>query len=93
MEALWEQHCACIREVIRSSGIDPAQVAGMAVCGHGKGLYCWGKDNAPACHGIASTDLRARAYPKRWKESGVHAALFPQLCQDLIPSRPPSWPG
>lgn len=87
MEDLWEQNCACIRAVLQESGIPPAQIAGVAVCGHGKGLYPWGKNNAPARRAMVSTDLRARAYPKRWKENGVHAALFPQLCQELIPGQ------
>ena len=85
MEDLWLQNCACIRSVLDSSGISPAQIQAMAVCGHGKGLYLWGQDGSPVCHGIASTDLRARAYPEAWKREGIHQQLFPQLCQDLIP--------
>lgn len=85
MEDLWLQNCACVRSVLEKSGIDSRQVAGVAVCGHGKGLYLWGVQNAPIRPAIASTDLRARAYPARWKQQGIHQRLYPQLCQDLIP--------
>ena len=85
MEDIWLQNCACIRSVLQSSGISPHEIAGVAVCGHGKGLYPWGLDGRPARRAIASTDLRARAYPLRWNRSGVHQRLFPQLCQELIP--------
>lgn len=87
MEILWTQNCACIRDVLRDSGIAPARIVGVAVCGHGKGLYPWGRHGGPAGHAIASTDLRARAYPRRWRDSGLHAALYPQLCQELLPGQ------
>lgn len=85
MEDLWLRNCACIRSVLQESGISSRQVAGLAVCGHGKGLYLWGRNGAPAYPAIASTDRRARAYPARWKAAGIHQRLFPQLCQELIP--------
>ena len=84
-EDLWLQNCACVRLVLEKSGVPSRQVAGVAVCGHGKGLYLWGTQNAPARPAIASTDLRARVYPARWKQQGIHQRLYPQLCQDLIP--------
>lgn len=85
MEDVWLCNCTCIRTVLKKSGVSPQAVAGVAVCGHGKGLYLWGQDNSPAYPAIASTDLRARVWPKRWKDSGVHTQLYPQLCQELIP--------
>jgi L-xylulokinase len=38
MDELWEQNCACVRQVLSDSGINPGAVAAVAVCGHGKGL-------------------------------------------------------
>lgn len=87
MEALYEANCACIREVVEKSGVAAECIAALAVGGHGKGLYAWGKDGHPACNGIISTDNRAWQYPERWKESGVFQQLYPQLCQQLIPSQ------
>lgn len=88
MEEVWQKNCACIRQALKDSGVSPQEVAALAVCGHGKGLYLWGKDGAPAYPGIASTDNRAWAYPPRWRESGVFDWLYPQLCQQLLACQP-----
>lgn len=88
MEEVWQKNCACIRQVLKDSGVAPQDVAALAVCGHGKGLYLWGKNGAPAYPGIASTDNRAWAYPGRWKESGVFEKLYPQLCQQQLACQP-----
>ena len=85
MEDLWQYNYVCIREVLEKSRILPEDIAGIAVCGHGKGLYLWGKDGKPAYNGIVSTDNRAWRYPEKWKAEGTAEALYPQLCQQLIP--------
>jgi L-xylulokinase len=90
MEDLWAQNCACIRQVLAGSGADPGAVAGVAVCGHGKGLYPWGKDGKPAYNGIISTDNRAWQYPEKWKQDGTFGALYPRLCQQIMPCQPVS---
>jgi L-xylulokinase len=84
MEELWKTNCECIRSAVEKSGIEPRRIVGAAVCGHGKGLYPWGKDGTPACNGIISTDGRAWEYPLRWKETGVTQALYPKLCQNIM---------
>lgn len=56
MEEMWEANCLVIREALKKSGAAPADIRCVAVCGHGKGLYLWGKDGRPAYHGIISTD-------------------------------------
>lgn len=88
MEEVWACNCACIRQVLEQSGVPAESVAALAVCGHGKGLYAWGRDGRPACPGIASTDNRAWAYPPRWRESGVFDALYPRLCQQQLACQP-----
>jgi L-xylulokinase len=94
MEELWEQNCACIREVLSKGrtgfGIDPRAVAGLGVCGHGKGLYPWGKSGKPAYRGIISTDNRAWQYPKQWKATGTFDSLYPRLCQQIMACQPVS---
>lgn len=84
MEELWLTNCECVRLALEQSGIDPADVIGLAVCGHGKGLYPWGKDGKPAYNGIISTDGRAWKYPEKWYQSGVHAKLHDRLCQEFM---------
>jgi len=87
MNDLWKSNIECIREVLKKSGVNPGDIVGMAVTGHGKGLYAWGKDDRPACNGIVSTDNRAWQYPEKWKRDGTAARRYPQLCQQLIPSQ------
>ncbi len=84
MEELWQANCSCVRRAVEHAGINGRDVAGLAACGHGKGLYAWGKDGKPACNGIISTDGRAWKYPKKWVESGIHRQLHPQLCQEFM---------
>lgn len=87
MELLWECNCDCIREVLEKSGVSSNDIIGAAVCGHGKGLYPWGRDGKPAYNGIVSTDNRAWQYPEKWRADGTAQSLYPQLCQQLIPSQ------
>ena len=84
MEALWQVNCACIKEVLEKTGISPVDVVGLAVAGHGKGLYAWGKDGKPAYPGIVSTDNRAWRYPQKWKENGIFKSQYPKLCQQVL---------
>jgi len=84
MEELWLANCECVKKALEKAGVDGEDVLGIAVCGHGKGLYPWGKDNKPAYNGIISTDNRAWKYPKKWYESGVHAGLHDQICQEFM---------
>jgi L-xylulokinase len=90
MEELWEQNCACIRQVLSDSGTAPEAVIGIGVCGHGKGLYPWGKNGKPAYNGIISTDNRAWQYPEKWKQEGTFEKLYPRLCQQIMACQPVS---
>jgi L-xylulokinase len=84
METLWEQNCACIRQALADTGTRPEAIAGVAVCGHGKGLYPWGKDGKPAYSGIISTDNRAWKFPEKWRTEGAHAQFYDRLCQQFM---------
>ena len=63
-------------------------IAGVAICGHGKGLYLWGKDGKPAYPGIVSTDSRAWKIIERWNADGTADAAFPLTCQSVLASQP-----
>lgn len=84
MEKLWRANCSCVKTAVEKSGVSPGDVAGIAVCGHGKGLYGWGRNEEPAYHGISSTDGRAWKYPLKWKEEEVWQEIYPQICQELM---------
>lgn len=84
MEKVWQANYLCVREVIEKTKVSPSEIIGIAVAGHGKGLYAWGKDNKPAYPGIVSTDNRAWKYPEKWKKDGTFEKLYPRLCQQII---------
>lgn len=85
MELLWENNLLCIKMATQKAGIDPADIIGISVCGHGKGLYAWGKDNRPAYRGIVSTDTRAWEYTEKWYQNGVFETVYERICQQLMP--------
>ena len=71
MEELWRANCEVIRETdrnIRRTGVNPTDIIGVSVSGHGKGLYLWGKDQKPAYPGIVSTDSRAWKIIQTWNQ-------------------------
>ena len=88
MDEMWDANCACIRGVIEKSGIDAGDIACVAVCGHGKGLYLWGKDDRPVRYGIISTDNRAWEYPKKWQQDGTEERVFAISCQHIMSCQP-----
>ena len=88
MEEMWQANCSVIRRAIEKAGIAPEEVAGIGICGHGKGLYLWGKDDKPARNGIISTDTRAYAYPVKWAADGTEKKVFELSCQHIMNCQP-----
>ena len=88
MEEMWEANCAVVRGVLEKTGVDPAEIAGIGVSGHGKGLYLWGKDGRPLRNGIISTDNRAWRYVRDWVEDGTEEKAFQRSCQHLMSCQP-----
>ena len=88
MDRMWEMNCEVIRGVLETSGISPEDIAGVAVCGHGKGLYLWGKNGRPVRNGILSMDNRAYAYVRKWQEDGTEDEVFALSCQHIMTCQP-----
>ena len=88
MEEMWEANCGVIHDALEKTGVSPDDIAGVSICGHGKGLYLWGKDGKPARNGIISTDNRAYAYPVKWAADGTEARAFELSCQHVMACQP-----
>lgn len=88
MEEMWQANCRVIRAVLEKTGISPEEIAGVGVCGHGKGLYLWGKDGRPAYRGIPSGDNRATACQMAWERDGTEARAFALSCQHVMACQP-----
>lgn len=90
MEEMWEANCRVLKDVLAKTGISNTEIAGVAVCGHGKGLYLWGKDGKPVRNGIISTDNRAWEYPIKWRQDGTEEKVFRLSCQHILSCQPVS---
>lgn len=88
MEEMWRANCKVIKDVISLSGIDAHDIAAIACCGHGKGLYLWGKNGKPARNGIISTDRRAQEYVDAWIADGTEKKVFAISCQHIMACQP-----
>lgn len=88
MDQMWEDNCAVIRGLLSKNNIDPSDIAGVGLCGHGKGLYLWGKDGHPVRHGIISSDNRAWKYASDWKADGTEDKAFELSCQHIMACQP-----
>jgi len=90
MDEMWQANCQVIRTVVEQSGVNPADIAGVGIAGHGKGLYLWGKDDKPLGYGIISTDNRAWEYPVKWAADGTEKKVFELSCQHILACQPVS---
>jgi len=90
MEELWQANCRVLRRITNDSGVTPEEIKGLAISGHGKGLYLWGKDGKPAMNGIVSTDSRAWEYPGCWEKDGTASKVFSKTYQKILASQPVS---
>jgi L-xylulokinase len=88
MNIMREAVCGAVRRVISRSGIDASEIAAVACCGHGKGLYLWGHDGRPVRNAILSTDNRAYEYSQRWKNDGTEDEVFSRSLQHIMPCQP-----
>ena len=77
MEEMWEANCQVIRRALEKAGVTGEDIACVAVCGHGKGLYLWGKDGRPVRNGIISTDNRAWRFRKNGKRTARRRRYSP----------------
>ena len=90
MEEMWQANCYVLKKLLKETAVDPSQIAGIACCGHGKGLYLWGKDNKPVRNGIISTDNRAWEYPIQWEKDGTASRVFERSLQKILACQPVS---
>lgn len=90
MDEMWRANCKVLRDLLLKTKVNTADIAGVACCGHGKGVYLWGKDNKPVCNGIISTDNRAYEYPVKWEKNGTASKVFSLSFQKILACQPVS---
>lgn len=87
MEQLWRINVQVIKTLIQESGVNAADIKAVACCGHGKGIYLWGRGK-PVYRGILSSDIRALSYAEQWKRDGTAKLLFKKTKQQILPCHP-----
>lgn len=90
MPSLWQSACEVLREVLASSGVPAAEVAGVGISSHGKGLYLLDRQQRPLGLGILSSDQRAVEVVRRWEAAGIPAKLYPTTLGGLWTGHPVS---
>ena len=90
MDELWAANAKTIRGVLEQSAIDPKDIVGVAVSGHGCGAYFVDENGRPAANGIISTDTRAKDYVERWNADGTYETLLPMTMQIIWAGQTPS---
>jgi L-xylulokinase len=88
MNQVWANTTGSIKEVLETSGIDPAEVVAVACSGHGNGLYLVDENFQPVYNAIYSSDGRAREYIDQWSADGTAERMRPKTMQAIWPAQP-----
>lgn len=81
MDDLWNCTKDVIKQVMNKSKIDPDEILGIGVSGHGDGLYLLDKDRKPVRNGVLSFDTRALSITKGWEEKRITEEIFSLIGQ------------
>ena len=86
MEGIKEANEAVIRRLTEVYGGE--SIAGIGICGHGKGLYLLDKEKKIFCPGIPSADRRALTYAQTWIADGTWDKVKTRTMQGLMACQP-----
>ncbi|MFC0229307.1 FGGY-family carbohydrate kinase [Serratia aquatilis] len=88
MEALWQDLCQTLRQVLSLASVSSKQVRGVSFSSHGKGLYAIDKNGQPVRNGIISSDTRATATVADLQRQGIEAVTYPRSMQPIWSGHP-----
>jgi len=88
VEDLWNANVRVISDVMRKARVAAAEIAAVAVTGHGNGMYLIDAQGKPAHNGINSADSRAVEYVERWYRDGTFDRVLPRTCQSIWAAQP-----
>lgn len=71
MDALWRECATAVRDCLARADVDPSQVAGLGLAGHGDGAYLLDDAGRPVRPAIIATDSRAHSYVPAARRSGI----------------------
>lgn len=88
-EQIWQANIKVIKGVLSSSQVNPKEIGGIAVTGHGNGLYLADAQGRQVHNGIVSTDTRADSYAERCRRDGSFDRLLPLTMSSIWGAQPP----
>lgn len=71
-EGFWQSNVDAIKGCIEAAGVDPADIAAIALTGHGNGIYLSRADGSAPWPGVISTDGRAQEFVDEWHARPDH---------------------
>ena len=89
-DELWKANTEVIKDVITKSGVDAHNIAGVAVTGHGNGMYPVDERGESVYNGIISTDTRAADIVSKWYEDKTSDRVREKTLQAIYPGQPPA---
>ncbi len=90
MKEFWTANLEAIAEVVRNSGVDPEDIAGIAPTGHGNGMFLVDSDGNSVGNGIISTDSRAKKWVDKWYSDGTFEKINKKTLQSIWAAQPVS---
>ncbi|MEJ5203360.1 MAG: FGGY family carbohydrate kinase, partial [Anaerolineales bacterium] len=76
MDEIWQATVSAIRNCLEKSGVDPADIAGVSLSGHGGGVWLVDREGRPVRPAIIWLDGRAKPYLDAWGEQGLLPKLY-----------------
>lgn len=76
MEEIWQATASAIRNCLERAKVDPADIAGVSLSGHGGGVWLVGKNGTPVRPAIIWLDGRTKPYLDRWGEEGLLPKMY-----------------
>ncbi|WP_040976378.1 FGGY-family carbohydrate kinase [Necropsobacter massiliensis] len=90
MNRLWQVCADVIRLTVQKSNIAPAQIEAVGISAQGKGAFLLDKNKRPLGRAILSSDQRATAIVKRWRQLAIPEIIYPITSQALWSGHPVS---
>jgi len=76
MSEIWQATVFAIRQCLNQSAVDPAEIAGISLSGHGGGVWLLDADGQPVRDAIIWLDGRAKPVLDRWVADGRFTELY-----------------
>ncbi|MDU8923613.1 FGGY-family carbohydrate kinase [Pasteurellaceae bacterium LIM206] len=90
MHSLWQACATLIYRTMQTARIEPTQIKSIGISAQGKGVFLLDKYDQPLGRAILSSDQRALAIVKQWKEQGIEDKVYPLSHQSLWTGHPVS---